>query len=145
MRSIRIVILLIPLLGIAALLAGIWDSMPPASREIFELISGRAFVIAFVLAVILSAWGKIARALRSRKASSFTHPVVTGARLGDGIGELTVAAGNSSDVRSKLILPRGSNIITIRANHLYRVEFDSPSVSKVESVARKNGYIGEVG
>lgn len=144
MREIRFVILLIPIMGIAAGLVSSWGSMDPATRETLSGYGLEALGIAFALSVIVFAWRKVSRAFQSSRPSSYTAPVVTGARVGDGIGELEVAASHSIDV-SKLILPRVHRVITIRANELYRVEFDSPKRSIVEEIARRNGYHGKVG
>lgn len=144
MLTLRVSILLIFLLGVAAGAAGLWDRLTPEARAMVSgplvklLLLGTGGGALFFVSI---------RLFRSPKSngSGYSKPKVIGARVGDGIGDLTVAAGHSADVSRELRLPAGSRIVTVTANQLYRVDLPSSERSIVEAVARENGYRGPVG
>lgn len=139
-KRLRFLILLIPLLGIAALLGIVWDGIPPEAR---------GFVSSFIFKAAglgsLGVFGLliVSQVRRNVKRGPLKTKII-GARVGDGIGELTVEASHSSQV-SRLSLPAGARIVTVTPNRLYKVELSSSRRSVVEAIARENGYKGVLG
>lgn len=136
MVTIRFAILLIPTLGLLALAGLAGESLAPILGGALKL---GGIVLLPILGIVVL---RRSRGYQSPRSEIRTR--ITGARLADGIGELMVEARHSSDV-SLLRLPHGSRIRTVEANRLYAVTFQSGSRSKVEEIARVNGYQKKVG
>lgn len=129
-------ILLIPLLGLAALLALVWGEIPS------QVKTGGAVSI-----VVIAAAGIIRS--RSGSQAETAEPIKTkivGARYiqDERFGELTIEASSSNEV-SRLQLPRGSKISTVFPRELYRVEFPAGHIEKVKAASHFLGYRGPIG
>ena len=144
-KTSRFMILLIPVLGLIAGGVAVWESIDPAIRGAVSGSIYQLFVLGFASVVAVFGVIKVPQAIRRSRSSGYRKPIIVGARAGDGLGEITVSAGHSSDVMRDMALPRGSKVTTLEQNSLNRVEFPSNGRAKVEAVARENGYQGRVG
>lgn len=144
MDTILKMILSIVLLGLAALAGYIFDAL---GLSVLQVITSRAFGICAAIVFVLWVALKIRRAFsRSMPREEAGRVKIIGARMADGVGELTIEAKRSQDALDALsIRPHGSWIVTIKQNELYRFDFPARSRKQVEQVARDNGYLGEVG
>lgn len=73
------------------------------------------------LMVLWFAWD-----MRPLEPGTYRKPVVTGARVINGVGELDVESSHSEHVVREMNLPVGSNIRIVQRNEKYLVTFDTP-------------------